>query len=339
VRPERFTEQAREMLSASQELVRRYRHSQWDVEHILLALLEQESGLTNEILQKLGVDIGAVKKRLHTSLDSAPKMAYEAEQIYATPRIARLLDNANREADRLKDDFVATEHLLIAIVAEGRGEAVTILKEFGVDQEKVYRALQEIRGGHRVDSPSAESRYRSLGKYGYDLTEMAHEGRIEAITERDNEVQQLIQVLGKKSKNNPLLVGEPNVDLLSVVEELARRIAAGHVPSFLQGKKIVALDLGKLVAGAKYRGEFEERVEAVLEDVKQSGGYIIPYFDDLCAGVAEGGLGLASILKYPLTMGDFQCIGASTPKNLEYLGEIGLLQRPFEVISIGIPSA
>jgi len=329
MRPERFTEQAREMLSASQELVRGYRHSQWDVEHILLALLEQESGLINEILQKLGVDIAVVKGRLHTSLDSAPKTAYEAEQMYATPRVARLLDNAAREADVLKDDLIGTEHILIAIAAEGRGEAVSILKESGIDQERLYHVLREIRSSYHVDLT-----HRQLRKYGYDLTKIANEGSIEPLTGRDSEVQQIIQVLGRKSKNSPLLVGEPNIDTFSIVEELARRIVNSDVPSFLQGRKIIALDLGKLVAGAKFRGEFEERIEAVLEEIKQSRGLIIPYFDELWIGVAEGGLGLASMLKYPLAMGQFQCIGSTLPKYLEYLGEVGMLRRQFEVIAI-----
>ena len=162
MRPERFTEQAREILAVSQSIASRYHHVQWDVEHILLALLEQESGLTSQILGKLGANVEAVKKRVEDSLDRAPKAAYESAQIYATPRIARLMDNAAREADRLKDDFISTEHLLIAIAGEDKGEAATILKEFGIDQEKIYRALQDIRGGHRVDSPTAESRYRSL---------------------------------------------------------------------------------------------------------------------------------------------------------------------------------
>jgi len=192
MRPERFTEQARETLAASQELVRRYRHSQWDVEHILMALLEQESGLTSDILEKLGVDVAAVKGRVGASLEPAPKVAYEAGQIYATPRIARLLENAEREAARLKDEFIGTEHLLIAIAGEAQGEAVTILKEFGVDQEKIYRALQDIRGVHRVDDPRAESKYRSLEKYGRDLTELARAGKLDPVIGRDDEIKRVM---------------------------------------------------------------------------------------------------------------------------------------------------
>jgi len=164
MRPERFTEKAQEALATSQERVKRYRHSQWDVEHVLLALLEQEDGLTSDILNELGVDVEVMKEKLRSTLDSAPKVAYEGVQIYATPRVARLLENAAHEADRLKDEFIGTEHLLIAIAGEGKGEAASILSEFGVDQEKIYRALQNIRGGHRVDTPGAETKYRSLEK-------------------------------------------------------------------------------------------------------------------------------------------------------------------------------
>src|SRR4030066_2046732 len=177
MRPEKFTEQAREILAVSQSIASRYRHVQWDVEHILLALLEQEGGLTSQILGKLGANVEAVKKRVEDSLDRAPKATYESAQIYATPRIARLMDNAAREADRLKDDFISHEHLLIAIVVEGNGEAATILKESGVDQEKIYRALQDIRGSHRVDSPTAESRNRSRGKNGGVLLKLPPRGR------------------------------------------------------------------------------------------------------------------------------------------------------------------
>src|SRR4030066_427918 len=208
MRPERFTEQAREILAVSQNIASRYRHVQWDVEHILLALLEQEGGLTSQILGKLGANVEAVKKRVEDSLDRAPKATYESAQIYATPRIARLMDNAAREADRLKDDFISHEHLLIAIVVEGNGEAATILKESGVDQEKNYRALQDIRGRHRVDSPTAESRYRSLEKYGRDLTELARPGKLDPVIGRDDEIKRVMQILTRRTKNNPVIIGE-----------------------------------------------------------------------------------------------------------------------------------
>ena len=195
MKPERFTEQAQEILATSQALVQRYHHNQWDVEHVLLALLEQEKGITQEILQELGVDVEAVKSKVEATLEGFPQVAYEAGQIYATPRISNLLENANREADRLKDEFVSTEHLLIAIAGETRGEAAAILSEFGVDQEKIYQALQKIRGGHRVTDRQAESKYRSLEKYGHNLTELAHRGKLDPVIGRENEIKRVMQIL------------------------------------------------------------------------------------------------------------------------------------------------
>jgi len=323
LKPERFTEQAQEVLAASQELVRRYHHNQWDVEHVLLALLEQEKGITRDILQMLGVDIDVVKKRVGATLESFPKIAYEATQIYATPRISALLENANREADRLKDEFVSTEHLLIAIASEARGDAATILAQFGVTKEKIYQGFRQ-----------EERKYHSLEEYGYDLTELARRGKVEPVKGRDAEVQRVIEILTRRTKNNPLLVAAPDIDKYSIVEELARRIAIGNAPSTLRDRNIVAVDLGKLLAGTRFRGEFEERVQTVLREVCQSEGRIIPYFDELWVGVADGGLDIGSMLKFPLAVGEVQCIAATTPKYLEYFRENGMLARQFQVIPL-----
>jgi len=316
LRPERFTEQAQDVLAASQELVRRYHHNQWDVEHILLALLEQEKGITRDIFQMLGVDIEVVKQRVGATLDGFPKVAYEARQIYATPRVATLLENAHREADRLKDEFVSTEHLLIAIAGETRGEAATILAESGVNQEKIYQALQKIRGGHRVTDRQAESKYRSLEKYGHDLTELARQGKLDPVIGRENEIKRVVQILSRRTKNNPVIIGDAGVGKTAIAEGLAQKIAAEDVPDSLKGKRVVALDMGALVAGSKFRGEFEERLKAVLDEVRQAAGEVIMFIDELHtvvgAGAAEGAIDASNMLKPALARGEIQCIGATT---------------------------
>jgi ATP-dependent Clp protease ATP-binding subunit ClpC len=343
LKQERFTEQAQEVLAASQELVRRYRHNQWDVEHVLLALLEQEKGVTRDLFEMLGVDVDVVKRRVGATLEGFPKITYETGQIYATPRISALLENANREADRLKDDFVSTEHLLIAIAGEGRGEAATILAESGINQEKIYQALQKIRGGHRVTDRQAESKYRSLEKYGHDLTELAREGKLDPVIGRENEIKRVVQILSRRTKNNPVIIGDAGVGKTAIAEGLAQKIAAEDVPDSLKGKKVVALDMGALVAGSKFRGEFEERLKAVLDEVRQGAGEIIMFIDELHtvvgAGAAEGAIDASNMLKPALARGEIQCIGATTLD--EYRKRIEkdkALERRFSPVYLDEPS-
>jgi len=343
MRPERFTEQAREVLAASQNIASRYHHVQWDVEHILLALLEQEDGLASQILGRLGANVEVIRKRVEDSLDRAPKATYESAQIYATPRIARLMDNAAREADRLKDDFISIEHLLIAIAVEGKGEAATILKEFGIDQEKIYRALQDIRGGHRVDSPTAESRYRSLEKYGRDLTELARQGKLDPVIGRDEEIKRVMQILTRRTKNNPVIIGEAGVGKTAIAEGLAQKIAAGDVPDSLKNKKVVALDMGALVAGSKCRGEFEERLKAVMDEVRQGKGEIILFIDELHtvvgAGAAEGAIDASNLLKPALARGELQCVGATTlDEYRQHIEKDKALERRLQPLFLSEPS-
>jgi ATP-dependent Clp protease ATP-binding subunit ClpC len=343
LKPERFTEQAQEVLAASQELVRRYHHNQWDVEHVLLALLEQEKGITRDIFQMLGADVDVVKKRVGATLEGFPKVTYEAGQIYATPRIAALLENANKEADRLKDEFVSTEHLLIAIAGETRGEAATILAESGVTQEKIYQALQKIRGGHRVTDRQAESKYRSLEKYGHDLTELARQGKLDPVIGRDNEIKRVIQILSRRTKNNPVIIGDAGVGKTAIAEGLAQKIAAEDVPDSLKGKKVVALDMGALVAGSKFRGEFEERLKAVLDEVRQAAGEVIMFIDELHtvvgAGAAEGAIDASNMLKPALARGEIQCIGATTlDEYRKHIEKDKALERRFSPVYLDEPS-
>ena len=343
MKQERFTEQAQEALALSQELVREYRHNQWDVEHILLALLRQERGLVGDVLKLLEVDIEAVRREVETVLEKAPKVAYETGQIYATPRIAQLVKTAGDEADRLKDEFIGTEHMLIAMSAEEKGESSRILRQFGIDQERVYRVLQDIRGGHRVTDARAESKYRSLEKYGRDLTEFARQGKLDPVIGRDEEIRRVMQVLTRRTKNNPVVVGEAGVGKTAIAEGLAQKIAADDVPDSLKGRRVVALDMGALIAGSKFRGEFEERLKAVMDEVRQSKGEIILFIDEIHtvvgAGAAEGAVDASNMLKPALAHGELQCVGATTlDEYRKFIEKDKALERRLQPVYLGEPT-
>ena len=343
MKQERFTEQAQEALAASQELVRQYHHSQWDVEHILLALLQQERGLVGDILRELDVDVEAVKPDVAAALERTPRVTYDTGQLYATPRIANLIKSAGEEADRLKDEFIGTEHVFIAIAGEEKGEAAAILKRNGVDQEKVYSALQKLRGGHRVTDARAESKYRSLEKYGRDLTEMASRGKLDPVIGRDDEIKRVMQVLTRRTKNNPVVVGEAGVGKTAIAEGLAQKIAADDVPDSLKNKKVVALDMGALVAGSKFRGEFEERLKAVMDEVRQAQGEVILFIDEIHtvvgAGAAEGAIDASNMLKPALAHGELQCIGATTlDEYRKFVEKDKALERRLQPVFLGEPT-
>jgi len=343
MKQERFTEQAQEALAASQELVRQYHHSQWDVEHILLALLQQERGLVGDIMRELKVDVEAVKPDIAAALERTPRVTYDTGQIYATPRIANLIKSAGEEADRLKDEFIGTEHLLIAIAGEQKGEVAVILKRLGVDQEKVYAALRKLRGGHCVTDARAESKYRSLEKYGRDLTEMARKGKLDPVIGRDDEIKRVMQVLTRRTKNNPVIVGEAGVGKTAIAEGLAQKIAADDVPDSLKGRKVVALDMGALVAGSKFRGEFEERLKAVMDEVRQAQGEVILFIDEIHtvvgAGSAEGSIDASNMLKPALAHGELQCIGATTlDEYRKFIEKDKALERRLQPVFLGEPT-
>jgi ATP-dependent Clp protease ATP-binding subunit ClpC len=344
MRQERFTEQAQEALASSQQLVREFKHSQWDVEHILLALLQQEKGLVGDIIKELGVNIESLKNRLTAALEKTPQVSYETQQIYATPRVAKMLETSASEADRLKDDFIGTEHLLIAMSGEEKGEAAKILKGAGIEQEKVYRALQKIRGGHRVTDSRAESKYRSLTKYSRDLTAMAQAGRLDPVIGRDEEIKRVMQILTRRTKNNPVVVGEAGVGKTAIAEGVAQKIADDDVPESLRGKKVLALDMGALVAGSKFRGEFEERLKAVIDEVREAQGEVILFIDEIHtvvgAGAAEGSVDASNMLKPALAHGELQCIGATTLDEYhKFIEKDKALERRLQPVYISEPDA
>ncbi len=342
-RQEKFTEQAQQAIAGSQELVRQYRHSQWDVEHVLLALLQIEDGLPVQILRQMGVPADLLRQQLRKELEGFPKMASEGDQIYGTPRVTKLMENARLEAERLSDEYIGTEHILIAATLAEPGEAAGIFEAHRIDQEKVYQALVQVRGSHRVTDPRAESKYRSLERYSVDLTALAREGKLDPVVGREDEVRRLMQTLTRRRKNNPVMIGEAGVGKTAIAEALAQRITADDVPDSLKNRRVMALDLGGMVAGAKFRGEFEERLKSVMEEVKEAEGEVILFIDEIHtvvgAGGAEGAIDASNMLKPALARGELQCIGATTTDEYrKYIEKDAALERRFQPIYIEEPS-
>ena len=336
----RFTEKLQEGFRSAQALASKRGHQQIDVEHLLLALLGQEGGLTQSLFAKAEVDRALVHQKLVEELDRMPRVAGSApgvDQLYVTKRLQDLLDRAETEAKHLKDDYISVEHILLAATTE------KIFRDLGITLQRIMRTLQAIRRGQRVTSQNPESTYESLEKYGSDLTKLAAIGKLDPVIGRDEEIRRVIQVLSRRTKNNPVLIGEPGVGKTAIVEGLARRIVRGDVPEGLKNKKIVSLDMGALVAGAKFRGEFEERLKAVLKEVQSAAGDIILFIDELHtvvgAGKAEGSMDAGNLLKPMLARGELHCIGATTlDEYRKHIEKDKALERRFQTVLVDQPS-
>ncbi|MEZ5962529.1 MAG: ATP-dependent chaperone ClpB [Planctomycetota bacterium] len=342
----RFTQKSQEALAAAQALAVELGHQAVDVEHALVALMQQEEGLVPRLLKRMDVPADSILQAVRGELNKLPKVSgpgFEAGKVYLTQRLSKALVEAEKRAKQMRDDFVSVEHVMMAILAEGKGTpAGRVLAQFGVDEARFLNALKEVRGSQRVTSANPEDTYEALQRYGVDLVDAARKNKLDPVIGRDEEIRRVIRILSRKTKNNPVLIGEPGVGKTAIAEGLAQRIVRGDVPEGLRDKTVFSLDMGALIAGAKYRGEFEERLKAVLKEVKESQGRIILFIDELHtivgAGKAEGAMDAGNLLKPMLARGELHCIGATTlDEYRKHIEKDAALERRFQPVLVEQP--